>query len=214
MTFLQIVLEKLTGKQLEQLMQEHIFGPYGMKTSSYTWQTRFERDYAVGHRADGTVYPKDKDNAARAPSTLETTTEDYTRFMEAVLRGEGLSKASWNEIFSPQVRIRFRTQFGAGATEETSANDAIELSYGLGRGLLRTPYGWGAFKEGHGDGFQHYSIVFPERDLGVLLMSNSDNAESIFDHLLTLTIADTYTPLEWEGYIPYDRTPVQTGAVR
>ncbi len=214
MTFLQIVLEKLTGKQLEQLMQEHIFGPYGMKTSSYTWQTRFEKDYAVGHRADGTVYPKDKDNAARAPSTLETTTEDYTRFMEAVLRGDGLSQASWNEIFSPQVRIRFRTQFGAGATEETSANDAIELSYGLGRGLLRTPYGWGAFKEGHGDGFQHYSIIFPERDLGVLLMSNSDNAESIFDHLLVLTIADTYTPLEWEGYIPYDRTPVRTGAAR
>ncbi len=214
MTFLQIVLEKLTGKPLEQLMQEQIFGPYVMETSSYTWQTRFERDYAVGHRADGTAYPKDKDNAARAPSTLETTTADYARFMEAVLRGEGLSQASWNEIFSPQVRIRSRTQFGPGAMEETSANEAIELSYGLGWGLLRTPYGWGAFKEGHGDGFQHYSIVFPERDLGVLLMSNSDNAESIFDHLLTVSIADIYTPLEWEGYIPYDRTPAQTGAAR
>ncbi len=206
MTFLQIVLEKLTCKPLEQLMQEQIFGPYGMKTSSYTWQTRFEGDYAVGHRANGTVYPKDKDNAARAPSTLETTTADYTRFMEAVLRGEGLSQASWKEIFSPQVRIRSRTQFGPGAMEVTTANDAIELSYGLGWGLLRTPYGWGAFKEGHGDGFQHYSIVFPQRDLGVLLMSNSDNAESLFDHLLTVTIADTYTPLEWEGYVPYDRS--------
>jgi CubicO group peptidase (beta-lactamase class C family) len=207
MTFLQIVLEKLTGKSLEQLMQEKIFGPYGMKTSSYTWQARFERDYALGHRADGTVYPKDKDNAARAPSTLETTTEDYARFMEAVLRGDGLAERSWNEIFRPQVRIRSRAQFGPGASEETRANDAIELSYGLGWGLLRTPHGWGAFKEGHGDGFQHYSIVFPRGRLGVLLMSNSDNAESIFGHLLTLTIADSYTPLEWEGYVPYDRKP-------
>ena len=34
-------------------------------------------------------------------------------------------------------------------------------------------------------------------------MSNSDNAESIFGHLLTLTIADTFTPLEWENYVPY-----------
>ena len=207
MVFLQIVLQKVTGKPLEQLMQEQVFGPFGMSTSSYTWQPRFEKDYAVGHRADGSVYPKDKDNAARAPSTLETTTVDYARFMNAVLHGEGLSRASWNEIFSPQVRIRSRTQFGPGATE---ANDAIQLSYGLGWGLLRTPYGWGAFKEGHGDGFQHYSIVFPERNIGVLLMSNSDNAESIFDHLLTVTIADTYTPLEWEGYIPYDRYPAQT----
>ena len=202
MTFLQVVLEKLTEKPLDQLMQEHIFEPYGMETSSYTWQSRFERDYAVGHRVDGSVYPKDKDNDARAPSTLETTTEDYARFMTAVLHGEGLSPASWEEMFSPQVRIRSRAQFGPGASEETSANDAIELSYGLGWGLLRTPHGWGAFKEGHGDGFQHYSIVFPETGLGVLLLSNSDNAESIFDQLLTVTIADTYTPLEWEGYAP------------
>jgi len=206
MTLLQIVLEKLTGKPLEQLMQEQIFGPYGMKTSSYTWQARFETDYAVGHRADGTVYPKDKDNAARSASTLETTTEDLARFLSAVLRGEGLRKTSWSEMFRPQVRIHSRAQVGPGATEETRANDAIALSYGLGWGLLRTPYGWGAFKEGHGDGFQHYAILFPERGLGVLLMSNSDNAESIFHQLLTLTLADTYTPLEWENYVPYDPT--------
>jgi CubicO group peptidase (beta-lactamase class C family) len=112
------------------------------------------------------------------------------------------------------MRIRFRTQFGPGATEETDANDDIELSYGLGWGLLRTPHGWGAFKEGHGDGFQHYAIVFPEKKCGVLLMSNSDNAESIFDHLLAVTMADTYTPLEWEGYVPYDKTPKATGAVQ
>ena len=103
------------------------------------------------------------------------------------------------------MRIRTRTQVGPGALETTSANDAIELSYGLGWGLQRTPHGWGAFKEGHGDGFQHYSIVYPAKKLGVLLMSNSDNAESIFGHLLTLTIADTFTPLEWENYVPYDR---------
>lgn len=202
MTFLQVVLEKITGKPLEQMMREEIFGPYGMTTSSYTWQPRFERDYAVGHRADSSTYPKDKDNAARSASTLETTPDDYARFMEAVLRSDGLDSASWREMFSPQIRIRSRTQFGPGAQEESDANDAIELSYGLGWGLFRTPYGWGAFKEGHGDGFQHYSIVFPERRLGVLLMSNSDNAESVFGQLLRLTIADRYTPVQWEGYAP------------
>lgn len=205
MVFLQIALQNITGKPLEALMREEVFDPYGMDASSYTWQPRFETNYALGHRSDGSTYPRDKDNAARAPSTLETTTDEYARFMEAVLRGEGLSDASWEEMFRPQVRIRSRSQFGPEASEETDANDDIELSYGLGWGLLRTPYGWGAFKEGHGDGFQHYSIVFPESGIGVLLMSNSDNAESVFDHLLRLTIADSYTPLEWEGYVPFDR---------
>jgi CubicO group peptidase (beta-lactamase class C family) len=205
MTFLQIVIERITGKPLETLMQEQVFAPYGMKMSSYRWQPRFEADYAVGHAAAGKTYPKDKDNAPRAPSTLETTTDDYARFMAAVLARRGLRDASWKEMFRPQIRIRSRMQNGPGASETTTANDSIELSYGIGWGLQRTPHGWGAFKEGHGDGFQHYSIVYPDKKLGVLLMSNSDNAESIFGHLLRLTIADTFTPLEWENYVPYDR---------
>jgi serine-type D-Ala-D-Ala carboxypeptidase/endopeptidase len=205
MTLLQIVIQKITGKTLEQLMHEHVFGPYAMTMSSYTWQSRFEADYALGHAKDGKPYPKDKDNAPRAPSTLETTTDDYARFMRAVLRRDGLTESSWNEIFTPQIRIRTKSQFGPGSTESSAAWDHLELSYGLGWGLQKTPHGWGAFKEGHGDGFQHYSIVYPDKRLGVLLMSNSDNAESIFGHLLALTIGDTFTPLEWENYVPFDR---------
>jgi len=84
------------------------------------------------------------------------------------------------------------------------ASDDIELSYGLGWGLLKSPHGWGAFKEGHGNGFQHYSIIFPDTGIGVLLMSNSDNAESVFAYLLKASIADTWTPIQWQNYIPYD----------
>ena len=134
MTLLQIVIEKITAKPLEQLMHEHIFGPYGMTMSSYTWQPRFEADYAVGHRQDGKPYPKDKDNAARAPSTLETTTDDYARFMAAVLRGDGLKPASWNEMFKPQMRIRTRTQFGPGCGGDDlgERQDRAELRAWLG----------------------------------------------------------------------------------
>lgn len=202
MVVLQIALERLTGRPLEELAREHVFEPYGMETTSYRWQERFEDDFAYGHRGDGTAYPKDKDNDPRAPSTLETTSADLVRFLENVLAEEGLDPDSWDEMFSPQIRIRARTQFGPGAWEETDANDDIELSYGLGWGLLETPHGRGAFKEGHSDGFQHYMIVFPEQRSGVLLLSNSDNAEGIFHQLLTMTLADTYTPLEWEGYTP------------
>lgn len=200
MVLLQIVLQKITGRSLEQLAQEEVFGPYGMTMSSYSWQPRFESDFAVGHKADGSTYEKDKDNAPRAPSTLETTPDDLTRFLGAVLRGDGLQRASWATMFTPQIRIRGRHQFGPGALDTTTANDAIQLSYGLGWGLLKTPHGWAAFKEGHGDGFQHYMVIFPDRKLGVLLMSNSDNTEAVFDQLLETTIADSYTPLEWEGY--------------
>jgi D-alanyl-D-alanine-carboxypeptidase/D-alanyl-D-alanine-endopeptidase len=36
-------------------------------------------------------------------------------------------------------------------------------------------------------------------------MTNSGNGESIFKELLEITIADIYTPWQWENYIPYNK---------
>jgi serine-type D-Ala-D-Ala carboxypeptidase/endopeptidase len=204
LVYLQVVIEKMLGKSLEELMQEKLFIPLGMKMSSYKWQQKFEEDYCLGHDAKGKPYQKDKDNDVRSASTLETTLDDYTSFTRAVLKNEILKPATTKQMFTLQLRIRTIQQFGLYSTRDTSTNDAIQLGYGLGWGLLQSPHGIGAFKEGHGDGFQHYSIVFPEKGTGIVMMSNSDNAESIFKYLLEYTIGDTYTPWYWQNYFPYD----------
>ena len=205
MVYLQVVLEHLLGTSLEELMQKKIFIPLHMNKSSYQWQTRFEDDYCLGHQSTGKLYEKDKDNDARAASTLETTLDDYTKFIEAVLKGTLLKKEKSKEMFTPQIRLRSIQQFGPLQFRDSSGNDGIQLSYGLGWGLLQSPYGTGAFKEGHGDGFQHYTILFPKTGTGILIMTNSDNGESIFKELLEITIGDIYTPWYWENYIPYNQ---------
>ncbi|MHC2990181.1 beta-lactamase [Pontibacter sp. HJ8] len=205
LVYLQVVLEKMTGKPLETLMQEKLFLPLGMKRSSYTWQPAFETDYVLGHKTNGELYEKDKDNEARSASTLETTLDDYTLFLQAVLRNKLLKPATSKEMFSPQIRISSVKQFGPLSQRDTTTNDAIALSYGLGWGLLQSPHGTGAFKEGHSDGFQHYSILFPEQGTGILILSNSDNGHSIFKELLETALGDTYTPWFWQNYMPYDQ---------
>ena len=206
LVYLQVVLEHMTGKSLEELMQQKIFGPLKMTMSSYTWQPRFEKDYCVGHNSEGKLYEKDKDNDARSASTLETTLDDYAIFTKAVLTNSILKPSSTNEMFKAQIGIRSIQQFGPLSLRDSTLNDPIQLSYGLGWVLLQSPYGTGAFKEGHGDGFQHYTILFPERQSGIIIMSNSDNGESIFKELLESTIGDTFTPWYWENYIPYNAT--------
>ena len=187
------------------MMKQYVFTPLGMNMSSYTWQPRFEQYYCVGHQSNGILYQKDKDNDARAASTLETTLDDYTIFTKAVLNNTLLKPATTNLMFTPQTRLRSVQQFGPLRLQDSILNDGIGLSYGLGWVLLRSPYGTGAFKEGHGDGFQHYSIIFPQTGTGIIIMSNSDNAESIFKALLETAIGDRYTPWYWENYIPYDQ---------
>ena len=205
LVYLQVVLEHMLGRSLEELMQEKIFTPLDMNRSSYTWQPRFEKDYCVGHNTTGELYEKDKDNDARSASTLETTLDDYTLFTTAVLKKSILKTSSTNEMFTAQIKLRSIQQFGPLRLRDSTGNDAIALSYGLGWVLLQSPYGTGAFKEGHGDGFQHYSIIFPKQGTGIIIMSNSDNAESIFKELLETAIGDNFTPWYWENYIPYDQ---------
>ncbi|MGZ5253307.1 MAG: serine hydrolase domain-containing protein, partial [Flavitalea sp.] len=62
MVYLQVVLEKMFNRSLEEMINEKIFIPAGMKNSSYTWQPQFEKDFVIGHRPDGKLYEKDTDN--------------------------------------------------------------------------------------------------------------------------------------------------------
>lgn len=201
---LQFVIEQITNKGLEELAQERVFKPLKMNMTSYLWQERFEGQYCNGHNTKGEVFPKDKSDEANAAGSMETTLEDYSKFIEQILKLTDKSSNITNLLFKPNVRITSKKQFGYQVWEDTKENDLIELSYGLGWGMLKSPYGKGVFKEGHSEGFQHYSIIFPEMKTGIIILSNSDNAESIFKELLEVTIGDTFTPWKWEGYIPYN----------
>jgi len=204
-SLLQFVVEEIAGKGLEDMAQDRIFQPLQMDRTSYLYvlEERYKNDYIYGHDLNEKVIPFDEANEAGAAGSMGTTLADYSKFMEAILKQQILSKERWNEMFTQQVKIRSKQQFGPDALIQTTVNEDINLGYGLGWGLLESPYGFGAFKEGHADGFQHYSILFPDKGIGVLIMSNSDNAESIFKEVLKLTIADIYTPWEWENYVPY-----------
>lgn len=200
--YLQVVLEKLTGKGLEQLAQEIIFKPLHMEDSAYEWKPRFEKDFASSYAKNGGTFIKDKDNEPRAASTLETTINDYTKFLTAVLNKKLIGAASYDEIFSPQTTMYPLATFMEDGKFSESYNE-IKLSYGLGWAYMNTPYGVGIFKEGRGSGFLHYSILFPALGKGILIMSNSENAESIFKELLEYTVQDKNIPWEMRKYVPY-----------
>lgn len=204
MMLLQYVIEHITGKGLEQLARERVFDPLQMDMTSYIWQKKFTNSYCYGHTTDGKVIPKDTEDEAGAAGSMETTPEDFSKFVQHLLNLAGGGSEITRLMFAPVISIHTKRQFGTLAQDLSNDNTDIELSYGLGWGLLNSPFGPGAFKEGHGEGFQHYTILFPGKNTGIVMLSNSDNAESIFKSLLEISIGDIYTPWQWESYIPFD----------
>jgi len=204
---LQLVVETITRKPLEELMQSRIFKPFGMSRTSMVWQSGFESDYANGYDEYGRSLGPERRKTADAAGSMQTTPRDFARFIQAVMHGEGLSRRTRELMLSVQVQIFSKHQFPTLGSETTDENKTIRLSYGLGWGLYWTPYGKAFFKEGQDEGWRNYTVCFDQPRTGLLIMTNSSNGQGIFKELLETLLKNTYTPIEWEGYTPYDKLP-------
>ena len=201
---LQFVVETVTDRSLTGLMRERVFVPFGMSRTSMVWEPRFETDFANAYDENGHSLGPQRRKHPDAAGSMQTTLADYSRFLQAVLRSDGLRKETRDLMLSPQIPILSKHEFPTLSTEITDENKSIRLSYGLGWGLYSTPYGNAFFKEGHDDGLRHYTVCFDKPGTCLLIMSNSEFGEGIYKELLETLLKNTYTPIEWEGFTPYN----------
>ena len=201
---LQMVVEIVTKKSLTDLMRERIFQPFGMTRTSMIWEPRFENDFANAYDEQEHSLGPQRRTRPDAAGGMQTTVGDFARLLEAVMQGRGMSRETRDLMLSPQVQIYSKHEFPTFSTETTDENKAIRLSYGLGWGLYFTPYGKAFFKEGHDDGLRNYAAGFDGAKAGIVIMTNSSNGEGIYKELLETLLRNTFTPIEWEEFVPYN----------
>lgn len=202
---LQMVLEEVTGRGLEELAQEKIFQPLGMIHTSYIWQPEFGANCAYPHDTFGRQRGwKLHETKAGAGGSLVTTAGDYARLLVSILNAKGLRKATMDEMLQPQIAINYQRMFGPEAWTITDAYQDIHLAWGLGWGRFDTPHGRAFFHTGHGFGIQNYTVTYLDAGIGIVLLSNSDNFESVAGAIAKKAIGDIYSPYDWLGYVPFD----------
>jgi len=195
MVFLQIAIEKITGEKLNDYMQEPVFGPLGMKHSSYVWKTAFERDVAVGHKASGVAVELSKAEQANAASSLETTAEDYAIFLVAVLSGEGLQPSTLREMETPQIAV----DPGCINCVERAGSGKLsaEMFWGLGFGIEKTTEGETLWHWGDYGVFKSFFAVRPGTKSGVVYLTNSENGLSIGPQIVADSLGGSQPAFEW-----------------
>lgn len=204
---LQLVVENVTGQPLEKLMQERVFRPLGMTRTSMVWRLKYELNCASGYDEQERPLGPQRRWTADAAGSMKTTPQDFALFVQGVASGAGLGAKGRDLMLSRQVQISSVHEFPTLSTETTNANQQIRLSYGLGWGLYWTPYGKVFFKEGHDDGWRNYTAYFQDAGMGMMIMTNSSNGEGIYKELLETLQRNTFTPIEWEGFTPYNELP-------
>lgn len=185
--YLQLVVERLKNKPLEQIIQEYVLGPLEMKSSSMVWREDYESRAAVGHNFLGeTTGEFRKRTRAHAAATLYTTAEDYARFVVAVLNDTGLKSSTVREMLTPQVNVDKQVFWSLGfGTQKNSAGDCF--------------WQWGDYGT-----FRNYIVAFKKEKIGVVYLTNSFNGLSIGDELVELAIGSKDLGLAHLKYERYD----------
>ncbi len=202
--FLQLVVETITGERLDQLAKERIFEPLGMTRSSFVWDQAFDENHAIGHtESQGTLGPL-RWGTPSAAGSMVTTASDYAKLLVAILNADGLSVARVDEMLTRQIPVTSRRMFGSQESEDTEDNTQIDLGWGLGWGRFDTEQGRAFFHTGHTEGWENYTVTYLDRQIGIVLISNSANFESIAQRIVEFAIGDYDSPFVWLGYEPFD----------
>lgn len=202
---LQLVVEEVMGKGIEELSRERIFGPFKMRRTSFEWQDRFDGNHAMPHDKWNRPHFLRK-RAASAAGSLFTTSADFARFIVGNVTNS--ANDIIGQMFDAQIAIHSESMFGPGAQRESEESTKMNLAWGLGWGLYDSSHGRAMFRTGHGDGAQNYTVFFPDIGTGIVLLSNSDNFESVAAEIVELVIADSSSPYDWLGYVAFDPSTV------
>jgi CubicO group peptidase (beta-lactamase class C family) len=189
--WLQRAMEKITGHSLEDLARERVFGPLGMGDSSLHWQERYEANHAQGHEMDGTPVPKRRPQAAGASWSLHTTARDYARFVQLVLRAQGLSAALHARWLEPVVHATV----GIDDVQDESPAEAHDIAWGLGWGL--EPSQACFFHWGHIPGFRAFVIGNRRTKDAVVWFANSARGLRLGRLLLPMILPGPHASLDW-----------------
>ncbi|CAN5239865.1 hypothetical protein BH11PSE10_BH11PSE10_01490 [soil metagenome] len=213
---LQLIVEERTRVPLAALMQKRVFDRFGMVNTSMVWRDDFAAHAATGYAVDGSTRGHAQRHTARAAGSMDTTLNDYAGFLAGVLRGDGLSAAARQQMLSAQVTIVSPQQFPSHWPGETTVNQGIALSAGLGWIVYRSPRGPAFFKEGSDEGTSNFALGFASSRDGLVMLSNSGNADQLFNAAAELLLGPPATclPWFWMGYIPHDRPELRKPGAR
>jgi CubicO group peptidase (beta-lactamase class C family) len=195
---MQFVLEQGLGLEIGEAMQRRVFDRFGMTRTSMMWRPDFAGNLADGWDIDGRVEPHDERSRPRAAGSMDMTISDFARFAGAMVRGEGLSRASRAEMTRLQLAITARQQFPTLLPERPIAERRPDLGAGLGVVVFEGPQGPGFYKGGHNDTTANTWVCLERSQRCVVLLSNDVRAEAAFPELVRFILGETGVPYDWE----------------
>jgi len=174
------------------------FARLGMKRTALKWRADFRPNLADGWNDQGKVEEHDERSKVRAAGSMDTTIADLAQFAAALVRGDGLSPASFEELIKPSQKIVTAHQFPNFGPHLPAEQQRPDLYAGLGVVVFKGPQGRGFFKGGHDGQTANTLVCLVDAQRCALVMSNDVRAEKGYVELVRFLLGETGVPYDWE----------------
>jgi CubicO group peptidase (beta-lactamase class C family) len=174
------------------------FKRLGMTRTRLMWRPDFAPNLADGWNDKGQPQPHDERSKVRVAGSMDTTITDLPKFVAALVRGDGLSKASRAEMTKPQLHLTTAHQFPNFGSVLPVSEQRKDLYAGLGVVVFDGPQGHGFFKGGHNEQTANTVVCLEKGQRCVVVLSNDVRAEAAFADLVKFILGDTGVPYDWE----------------
>jgi CubicO group peptidase (beta-lactamase class C family) len=164
------IIEEVTGNRAEAYFQAHLLEPLGLE-STFACYTNYEL-MAQGYQiVDGSLQPILFHDPAQAvgSSGLCSTAEDLVAWQQALSGGRVVRPESYQKMITPT---------------ELAGVGQVPYGYGLGVGQGVVAHG------GSLPGFRAWMVYYPEEDLALVILSNTDIPASYSLDILGEVIAE------------------------
>ncbi len=163
--YLARVVEKITGKDIQEIIDKEVYQPMGMENSAFYAIARLQPNIVVGHTAS---YPMfwDLHREPWVAGSMYSNTKDMSNFMIGLMQGKGLSKENYQKMFAPQVENTEPFIYFFGGNKRW---------HSLGFELEDTPQGRIIHHGGNNGDFQARLAMSLDKKVGFVILTNNDN---------------------------------------
>jgi CubicO group peptidase (beta-lactamase class C family) len=174
------------------------FDRMGMSRTSLVWLNSSDTNVANGWNDQGQPQAHDQRKKVRAAGSMNTTISDLSKFVAALVRGEGLSAGSRAEIAKPSLHISTASLFPSFLPDLPISEQRKDLYSGLGVTVFDGPQGHGFYKGGHDGQTANTMVCMETAERCALILSNDVRSEAGFSELVRFILGDTGVPFDWE----------------
>jgi CubicO group peptidase (beta-lactamase class C family) len=176
--YLKMVVEKITGKKVEQVLKEEVIEPVGLYHTFFSRNDSLRQFVANGHFDMMPTFDELPENPGMAYS-MHTEAKIFTRFMIYMLEQKGLGEKSYDTIFSKQSEYIY----GPGDEKPTYPE-----YMGMSLEIRETAFGKSFGHGGNNGDFKCKFEVYKDLKSGYVVFTNSNTADPLLSAMRQLLV--------------------------